>query len=157
MDDYISKPVRSEQLQAALERSAPAAAAPAPVAAVPSGPAVDLEVIASLRELQDPDEPDFVTELVDVLLSDAPERLAALDAAIAAGDARTVNRTAHSMKSSCGNLGARAMSSLLADIERKGAEGDVEAARPVLAAARAEFDRVRAELLALRREPSEAA
>ncbi len=155
MDDYISKPVRSEHLQAALERSAPAA--PAVAVAPPAGPAVDDEVIASLRDLQDPDEPDFVTELVDVLLADAPDRLAAIGEAIAAGDARTVNRTAHSMKSSCGNLGARGLSGLLADIERKGAEGDLEAARPLLAAAHVEFERVRVALLALRREPSEAA
>lgn len=155
MDDYISKPVRADQLEAALERSAPAAvtSAPRPVA----GPAVDPEVIASLRELQDPDEPDFVTELVDVLLADAPGRLAAIAAAIEAGECRTVNRTAHSLKSSCGNLGALALAARLADIERHGASGDLGAAREALDAARAEFGRARDELAALRVAPTEAA
>jgi HPt (histidine-containing phosphotransfer) domain-containing protein len=92
-----------------------------------------------------------------VLLADAPGRLAAIDTAIAAGDARTVNRTAHSMKSSCGNLGARVMSGLLADLERKGAEEDLVGARQLLDAALTEYERVRAELVALRRQPSEAA
>ena len=158
MDDYISKPVRSEELEAALGRAAPApASGPAGDLPAPDGPAVDALVIDSLRDLQDPDEPDFVTELVDALLADVPQKLVAIESALDAGDARDVNRTAHSLKSSCGSLGVLKLAALLAEIERRGVEGDLAAAGPLLAAARAEFDRARTELLALRREPPEAA
>jgi CheY-like chemotaxis protein len=144
MDDYISKPVRPEELQRALERAAVT-------------PPIDEEVIANLRELQDPDESDFVAELIDVLLGDAPARFEALRGAIAAADATTVNRTAHSLKSSCGNLGARTLAGLLAGLEKKGLEQDMVGAAALLTQVTAEFERVRCALLELRGASSEAA
>jgi CheY-like chemotaxis protein len=152
MEDYVSKPVRPEELQRALERSAPALAQ-APAAAAEAGAVIDPEVIAGLRELQDEDEPDFVSELIDVLLADGPEKLAAIGEAVTAGNGTAVNRTAHSLKSSCGNLGAKAMASLLAAIEHRGAEGDLAAVATLLPEALAEFTRVRAALSALRQAP----
>jgi PAS domain S-box-containing protein len=149
MDDYITKPVRPEELQRALERSAQA---PPPVTrfAPPAVDAVDTSVIASLRELQDPDEPDFVTELIDLLFADMPGMLTALEQAAAEGNARGVNRIAHSMKSSCGNLGALPLSKVFFAIERQGAEGDLRAVRGLIAEATAEFGRVREALSAQR-------
>ena len=103
MDDYISKPVRPEELQGALERRPRARvtrrAAPAE--------APSTEVIASLRELQDPDEPDFVTELIDAAARASCRRGSPPSRRGRRGRRATVNRIAHSMKSSCGNLGRR--------------------------------------------------
>jgi CheY-like chemotaxis protein/HPt (histidine-containing phosphotransfer) domain-containing protein len=158
MDDYITKPVRPEALQGALERSAKAPR-PATLSATPRAEEpVDTSVIASLRELQDPDEPDFVTELIDMLLADLPGKLAALERAVATGDAHGVNRIAHSMKSGCGNLGALPLSRIFFAIERKGAEGDLTTAGGLIADATAEFGRVRDALSAQRQgEPDGAA
>jgi CheY-like chemotaxis protein/HPt (histidine-containing phosphotransfer) domain-containing protein len=149
MDDYITKPVKPEELQGALERAAPAAPAVTLVEA-PAQEPVDLSVLASLRELQDPDEPDFVTELIDLLVADLPEKLRALEDAAAAGNAHGVNRIAHSLKSSCGNLGAVPLSKIFLSIERKGAEGDLLATPDLIAAAAAEFTRVKQALSAQR-------
>jgi len=150
MDDYISKPVRPEELQRALAATAAEMASPpAPpvVAADASLPAaVDPQVLANLRELQDPDEPDFVVELIDHLLAETPVRLASIGDAIAAGNAQSLNRLAHSLKSSCGNLGAMHLSSLCALLERAGADNQLEPAPALLAQAHAEFDRVKAAL-----------
>jgi CheY-like chemotaxis protein/HPt (histidine-containing phosphotransfer) domain-containing protein len=156
MDDYISKPVRPEELQRALEATAvhaasAAAAAPAPALPEPDlPPAVDRQVLANLRELQDSDEPDFVVELIDHLLAETPERLSAIGAAIAAGDARALNRISHSLKSSCGNLGAMGLSALCAQLERAGAESRLDGAPALLEQAHAEFARARAALEAER-------
>ena len=155
MDDYISKPVRPEELQRALEATAAhaASAAATPAPALPAqdvAPAIDVQVLANLRELQDPDEPDFVVELIDHLLAETPERLAAIGAAIAAGDAKALNRIAHSLKSSCGNLGAIGLSALCAQLERAGAEARLDGAPALLEQARAEFARARTALEAER-------
>ena len=154
MDDYISKPVRPEELQRALEAAAsqaqPVTASPVPVVEVPQPAAIDPQVLANLRELQDPDEPDFVVELIDHLLTETPMRLANIDEAIAAGNAQAINRLAHSLKSSCGNLGAVGLATLCATLERAGAEGRVDGTRAMLDAAYAEFERVKVALQAER-------
>lgn len=154
MDDYISKPVRPEELQRALEAAAsqaqPVTASPVPVVEVPQPAAIDPQVLANLRELQDPDEPDFVVELIDHLLAETPMRLANIDEAIAAGNAQAINRLAHSLKSSCGNLGAVGLATLCATLERAGAEGRVDGTRAMLDAAYAEFERVKVALQAER-------
>lgn len=150
MDDYISKPVRPEELQRALAATAAEMASPSaptdvdPEAAVSA--AVDRQVLANLRELQEPDEPDFVVELIDHLLAETPVRLASIGEAIAAGNAQSLNRLAHSLKSSCGNLGAMHLSSLCQALERAGADNQLEPAPALLAQAHAEFERVKAAL-----------
>lgn len=154
MDDYISKPVRPEELQRALEAAAsqaqPVTATPVPVVEVSQPAAIDPHVLANLRELQDPDEPDFVVELIDHLLAETPMRLANIDEAIAAGNAQAINRLAHSLKSSCGNLGAVGLATLCATLERAGADGRVDGTRAMLDAAYAEFERVKVALQAER-------
>lgn len=152
MDDYVSKPVRPEELQRALEATeARVLAAAMPVAATPQRPpAVDVQVLATLRELQEPGEPDFVIELVDHFLEETPIRLAGMARAIAAGEAQDLNRLSHSLKASCGTLGALHMSSLCATLEHAGAEAHLEDTGTTLDAARAEFERVKSALLAER-------
>jgi CheY-like chemotaxis protein len=151
MDDYITKPLRPEELQRALERCAPAG--PPSAAAEPTTPSVDPQVIANLRMLQEPGEPDFVTELIDHLLRDMPGRLEALADSVRRADPRGVERIAHSLKSSCANLGAMVLSRLCAALELRAANGTVQGGEATLAELRAEFARVRP-LLEAERGPS---
>jgi PAS domain S-box-containing protein len=159
MDDYITKPVKPEELQAALERSVAAARASVSAAVVetPREAPVDPVIIANLRELQEPDEPDFVTELIDVLFEELPQKLSAIEAAVAEGDALRVNRLAHSLKSSAGNLGAMPLSKLFQAIERKGADADLVTVPALVADVATEFERVKAVLSSVRRGAPEAA
>ena len=109
-----------------------------------------MQVLANLRELQEPGEPEFVVELIDHFLGETPIRLASIGQAIAAGNAEGLNRLAHSLKSSCGNLGAMHMSSICATLEQAGADATLEHAGTALEAAYAEFERVTTALLAER-------
>jgi HPt (histidine-containing phosphotransfer) domain-containing protein len=52
---------------------------------------------------------DFVRELVDTFLADAPDMIAQLHHALASGDAATFRRTAHSLKSNANTFGAQAL------------------------------------------------
>ncbi|MEO0650132.1 MAG: Hpt domain-containing protein [Planctomycetota bacterium] len=107
---------------------------------------LDPSVIEALRELGGEEEPELFEELVTMFLDDTPGRIEALLEALEAGDATTLERTAHALKSSCGNLGARRLASLCFEIESAGRAGDVEAARPLVGRSTDEFAAVAAAL-----------
>lgn len=67
---------------------------------------IDDQVFA---ELQAGAGADFVVELVDSFLEDAPQALAALRAAAGAGDAVAFRRHAHTLKSNGHTFGATAL------------------------------------------------
>jgi CheY-like chemotaxis protein len=126
MDDYLAKPLRGDQLDAVLERWIAA-------------PATDgLVDAARLRAFRDED-PDFAGPLIETFAESTPPLLAELRAAVSAGDATAIKRSAHTIKGSCGNVGATAMADVSAAIET-GASQDVDELDrlfgPTLAAAR---------------------
>jgi HPt (histidine-containing phosphotransfer) domain-containing protein len=80
---------------------------------------IDLDVLESLKSLQQPDEPDFVTELIDLFLSDTASHLGALRTAVADGDFTEVGRVAHLMKGSSGNIGAVRLAEIFRELEAR--------------------------------------
>jgi HPt (histidine-containing phosphotransfer) domain-containing protein len=151
MDDYVSKPVRVEALQAALSRAAAAASRtrasrPAPPAeatppvaareAAPGDALVDTAALEQLRMLGEGQEGDFAAELVGRLWDELPNRLATLASALASENASAVERLAHTLKSSCGTVGAAAMAHVCQQMEHAAAAGDVAAARERLGSLR---------------------
>jgi HPt (histidine-containing phosphotransfer) domain-containing protein len=103
-------------------------------------------VIASLRELGGEDDPGLFIELVNLFLSDTPERLQALSEAMERRDPTALERAAHALKSSSANLGALELSALFRDIEAAGRDKDLSRAAPLVARTRPEFARVEAAL-----------
>jgi histidine phosphotransfer protein HptB len=79
--------------------------------------AIDLTVF---KELQDTAGEDFVKELVDTFLAEAPQMLNALRDALAAGDADKFRRAAHSFKSNSHTFGAMALGAMARELEHKG-------------------------------------
>jgi len=142
MDDYITKPVRVEELQAALERSPRLGVEEGkPNAAVSPGP-LDGEVLATLRELQEEGEPDILEELFELFLKDTPTRLDAMREAVRQGDSEALRRAAHGQKGSSANLGAGQMEALCAELERKARGGAVKDAPALVTQLETEFARV---------------
>jgi HPt (histidine-containing phosphotransfer) domain-containing protein len=86
---------------------------------------LDLAAVAELRESVGGDEA-FVRELVDAYLTESPEYLDALAAAAAAGDAASVVRPAHTLKSSSAAVGAMRLASLGKQVEYAAREGRVD-------------------------------
>ena len=78
---------------------------------------VDVDVLDTLRELADEDTPDFFTDLIESYVDDAARLGRELHQAIAADDVELVARTAHTLKSSSGNVGAGKLASLCSAIE----------------------------------------
>jgi HPt (histidine-containing phosphotransfer) domain-containing protein len=101
---------------------------------VPELPALDEAVLARLIA-DTGDDTEFVRELIDTFTESAPPLLAELQSALAAGDAVTVHRAAHTLKSSAASLGALRLADEAAGIEvaAKGGELPPEAASADLA------------------------
>jgi CheY-like chemotaxis protein len=157
MDDYVSKPVKSEDLEDILSRWIPhsgedsqeeAGASQASGTIDSSLPTVDQGVLDGLREMQPDGEPDFLAELVEIFAEDASARLESLQKALDAGDANSFAKTAHILKGSSGNLGASRMTRVAAQLETLGRSGNLKSAEDLLEQLRHEFEKVNAELSA---------
>ncbi len=92
----------------------------------PELPVLDLSVMADLRSLNAPDEPDVFTEVARQFLTDVPTDLSALRAAIAAGSAESVRQLAHHLKGSALAIGALRMAPLCDAIEQAAGAGSLE-------------------------------
>jgi two-component system sensor histidine kinase/response regulator len=136
MDDYLSKPVRPEELSAILQRWIPGSneakvsgqaqavatpfsgkdrrAAQPPAAEIAS---IDLAVLESFRDLQQEGDSDLVSELIHLYLDDTRSRLKQMHTALNEGDKIKLQAIAHSLKGSSGNLGTRRMSALCLELE----------------------------------------
>jgi HPt (histidine-containing phosphotransfer) domain-containing protein len=109
-----------------------------------NGTAIDPGTFA---ELQATAGADFVRELVDTFLAEAPPMLSALRATLAADQAETFRRTAHSLKSNANTFGALGLAACARGLEQQGVSGTRSEA---LDALEAEYARAAAELKALR-------
>jgi HPt (histidine-containing phosphotransfer) domain-containing protein len=105
--------------------------------------------IATFEALKDTAGADFVGELTDTFLAEAPAMLAELERARAAGDAERFRRTAHSLKSNSNTFGALELGRMAKSLELSGiaavGQGDV----PSLASLAGEYARVAAALKSL--------
>ena len=107
---------------------------------------LDLETIATLKELGGDDDPDLFTELVDLFVTDAKVQIAELRRALREGDLRLLERTAHTLKSSCGNVGALTMSKLCFEIEQLGRASKLDGAGPLVERTAEQYERVQVAL-----------
>jgi CheY-like chemotaxis protein/HPt (histidine-containing phosphotransfer) domain-containing protein len=116
MDDYLTKPVRTEELRAALARWQP----PAPVEDSP----VDL---GQLRDAAD-DDAEEMRSLAATYLEQADEIMPALADAVAAGTAPKINTLAHKLAGSSASCGMTALVPLLRELEQMGRTGELATA-----------------------------
>jgi CheY-like chemotaxis protein len=144
MDDYISKPVTLEALDEILGRWSHRERRGTVAAGEPEAGAteelLDRAVVENLRQLGGP---ELVSELVRMFLEDAESRLAALREGVEKNDAGALERTAHTLKGSSGNMGATRMAAVCAELEEAGASRDLGRAPGLLTRLEEEFGRVR--------------
>ena len=81
-------------------------------------PSFDLSVLKCFESIQMENEPDIIVELIDLYLEDLPRRFEAMRSAISEGDRCEVQRQAHTVKGSSGNLGARGIAQICDRMER---------------------------------------
>ena len=82
--------------------------------------AADTIDVATLEALKATTGAEFVAELIDTFLAEAPGMLAELRAALEANDATRFRRAAHSLKSNGNTFGAQALGAMARDLELGG-------------------------------------
>jgi CheY-like chemotaxis protein/HPt (histidine-containing phosphotransfer) domain-containing protein len=126
MDEYLTKPIRTDELVGALReasiRTDELTSMGAQATGVGPAGAVDRAVLERLVESMGGD-PEFVAELLETFSTDAPELLESIRGGIAAGDADTVRRAAHTLKSNAATFGATELASLGGELEAAAREG----------------------------------
>ncbi len=179
MDDYVSKPVRIEELSRALSESLPllaqteeeeTSAQPdgvenpvtlpldleaelvgAEIEAVlpvedPATPTLDPEALAKLREILGEQAALAITELINLFIENGIAMLEKMQAAIEAGDAEEVFRTAHTLKPGGAHMGAMRLAALCTELEEFGQAGQLKEAAEKFAVLETEFRRVKVAL-----------
>ena len=110
-----------------------------------NAPVIDPEAIANLRALCTEDD-SFLREVVDIFLSDTPERLAELKVSFSAQDAPGFIRAAHTMKGSASNLGAARMRAQAEHLELTAKKAGLTGLEPEISTLEHEFAEARIEL-----------
>ena len=111
---------------------------------------LDPAALADMLEMVG-DDPEFVGDIVDTYLADAPDQLTGMRTALEAGDLVTLGRLAHTLKGNSRNVGATALAEIARTLEETGTRrADATDAGPRIDAAAAEFERVTAALEAAR-------
>jgi PAS domain S-box-containing protein len=143
MDDYISKPVRPNELAAVLTRWATAPPPASPSQDMPTEQGIK-DRLAELRVSLPPVAGDLVSQVVTSFLNRAPTYLADLENTLARGDTAAFAAAAHSLNGAASNLGATAMADLCDALEMSVRGNDLDAAPALLSQLHAEHLQVRA-------------
>jgi HPt (histidine-containing phosphotransfer) domain-containing protein len=150
MDDYLSKPVRPDDIRKMIEKWGPKASAgpppnvPAAVedTKVPCGKASDEKTAVldweRLMEMADNDR-DMLKELVSLYLQETEQQMEQLGAAVASSSAPEVKRLAHKCAGGSATIGVGRLVPLLRKLEQQGEEGHLETSGLLYKKARKEF------------------
>jgi HPt (histidine-containing phosphotransfer) domain-containing protein len=146
MNDYVAKPIRAEELVAALKRAKPLAnGGSAAVAHV----SLDDEALGSLRELGGD---EFLGEVIDAFLADAPGLVATLQSSLDSGNSEELRRAAHTLKSNGATLGAGEFAELCRTLEQRAKSDELDGASEVVERIEQEYRSLEEALSALRSE-----
>jgi CheY-like chemotaxis protein len=160
MDDYISKPIRVEELVRALSKCVPRKM-PQAREEMPQTIAMQNDKMHQLPAVLDPaglerlrktvgGDVAVLTELIDSFLDDAPQLLTTLRQASEKGDAAGLRLAAHSLKSNAADFGAMRFSNLCKELEQLGKAGTLDGAIALVEQVEVEYEKVRMVLEALR-------
>jgi CheY-like chemotaxis protein len=154
MDDYLSKPVRPEDVRTIVERWGPVAGMsdpsekakvtealelPGTVSTASEEPLVDMERLMEFTE----GNPDSLRELVTLYLKQTSQQITQLEAAVQAGNAADVRRIAHSCAGASATCGITKILPPLRELERQGYEGQLTNATELCQQIVNDFARIR--------------
>jgi CheY-like chemotaxis protein/HPt (histidine-containing phosphotransfer) domain-containing protein len=173
MDDYISKPIRIEELTRALSRSEPLSdqenqpgseqtfkkvIEPPVSETTPASPAVEVNIqplaqasidFSYLREFQSmmgEDAVQIVKELVNLYLNNSDTLINEMRQGIASQNTDLLRRAAHTLKGNSSQVGALKLAALSDELEMVAKAGSVEGAESMLEKINLEFNNVKIDL-----------
>ena len=149
MDDYITKPVRPDTIDAVLARWIKPIVDDVPNAGTPTDSTdggapepLDREQVELLRGLDD-GAGAVLAEIVDQYLVQTAQGREDLVRVLDEGDPEALRRAAHALKGASANVGASALAEVCAQLEARGRFGQLDGATDLVGRFDAEFTRVR--------------
>ena len=141
MDGYVSKPIRLEELLAAVDGldGAPGAPAPLPLP-LPKRSTATAALLANFGG-----DPVLLGEVVQMVLADSPVTEREVQRSVASGDTAAVAAGAHALKGTVGLFVQAGAYEAAADLERAARQGEVDLIESAAA-------RLTTEMTALRRQ-----
>ena len=138
MDDYLSKPIKVEELIQALSKCQPlTSSSPHPI---------DAKALQALRDMAGEDASVVLAAVIDSYLEDASKLLQAIAQAVAQEDAIALRHAAHTLKSTSATLGATTLSQFCKELELMGLAGTTADAPALVLLLEAEYAKVQAAL-----------
>ena len=110
-------------------------------------PVIDQKTFEELKQMSGD---DFINELIDTFLDDAPAMIAEIKSALDANNADAFRRAAHSMKSNAATFGAMQLAALAKELEMLGKENKLADSGDKLKALEEAYVSVREELEGLK-------
>ena len=148
MNDYVAKPIRAEELVAALKRAKPLSNG--------DGDSEPVEYVTlddgALKNLRDLGGDEFLGEVIDAFLADAPQLVATLRRSLDDGNTEELRRAAHTLKSNGATLGAEGFAELCRTLEQRGKTGELDGASELVDRVEQEYGPLEEALSVLRAE-----
>jgi PAS domain S-box-containing protein len=148
MNDYVAKPIRADELAAALKRTRPLRNGAA--GSAETRPNLDAGALQNLRDLGGG---DFLREVVEAFLTDAPALIASLRSSLEQQNGEELRRAAHTLKSNGATLGAEEFAELCRTVEQQVKGGRLDDLSQLVDRIEQEFPPLRDALDSLRSEP----
>jgi two-component system, sensor histidine kinase and response regulator len=140
MDGYLTKPIRQQELDEALESFAGQKHIHSTSAATPSAKEISVDT-AELLERVDGDHA-FLAELAEIFRQDYPRHLTAAREALSHQDSGAVAKASHALKGALANLAAGPASRIAQQLEANARSGDLSRAGSALQQLEEELNRV---------------
>ena len=154
MQDFITKPIRIEELERALDKIIalreldsgytashpqdlptelpPSTSTTDDESTVAEQPVLDLNVINSLRQLAGAKAQELLTKIANQYFEDSPERLKAIAQALETKNTEALRKAAHGFRSSSANLGAVIIAERCKELENMARAGEMPENREIL-------------------------
>ena len=172
MDDYITKPIKQEDMSAILDRWLPdtssgsrsideepvlkealmhrpeedlqsVSSADSEVLSPTEDNSIDPKALDSIRALQKEGSPDIVHKIIYLYLEESPEIMQNIVEGASTGDGDAVRQAAHKLKSYSANVGATHLAALCKDLEEMGRTNTMQEAPKTVSRIEAEYDAVK--------------
>lgn len=104
-------------------------------------PTLDYKMLQSIKDLGD-DDPEFMNGLINLFFERSPTIIKSIEEAIDQTNHKSLEKHAHSLKGTCGNLGALAMMEVCETLEKKGREENMDDREALLTRLHDEFEKV---------------
>ncbi|MDJ0651256.1 MAG: ATP-binding protein [Xenococcaceae cyanobacterium MO_188.B19] len=156
MNDFLTKPIRINDLHQAISKASNALSLELGEIEVEKveefkkteevenkeNRVLDIQVLDSLRELAGIKAPDLINKIVKQYFEDSPGKLKAIAKAAEEKDAEALSKAAHGLRSSSANLGAIRVAELCKTIENIGRTGTTADTLDSIAQLQAEYAKV---------------